>query len=273
MSESIIVMVKPWSIQHAESILSELDKHGKRRVVVRVDSLPFENLLQHYQDQSKEQYFLTMVRDMAGKPAVLALYEGDRTQFDKVKDALRLKHELDIPPHSSYQRNALHTSATEKEYQRELGVWSSFFRKEETTRDIKYLTLAIEEAKKAVPHNGYIVGAVIVLNDEVVSQAHNEENKEFNHAEAWAIKQCKDACGATLYVTMEPCDQRKSGRKSCCDFIVESGIVRVVYGVQDPDTYLKCRGIERLHVEGIITRHETDLEERCKLLTPALPFA
>ncbi len=98
-----------------------------------------------------------------------------------------------------------------------------------------YMSVALNEAKKALKHNEVPVGAVIVKNNRIISKAYNKkENKNnvINHAEILAIsKACKklhnwrlDDC--VIYVTMEPC-------MMCCGAIEQSRIKKIVYGVKN----------------------------------------
>ena len=136
-----------------------------------------------------------------------------------------------------------------------------------------FLKLAIKEAQKSKKCNGYKVGAVIVKNGLVLSKAYSLESKKYRHAEELAIKKCKEnLSGSIIYCTMEPCDYRRSGKKTCCEHIIESKIKKVVYGVFDPDTYVHCSGIEKLKQAGVEVYHLKTLEQKCKELTPSLPF-
>ncbi len=98
------------------------------------------------------------------------------------------------------------------------------------------MKLALDEAKKAKEMGEVPIGAVIVLNNTVISSAHNlreMEQRSIAHAEILAIdKACKEIGSwrlesATLYVTLEPCPM-------CAGAIVLSRIGRVVYGASDP---------------------------------------
>ncbi|WP_020063148.1 tRNA adenosine(34) deaminase TadA [Bacillus sp. 123MFChir2] len=103
-------------------------------------------------------------------------------------------------------------------------------------QDIYFMELAIEEAKKAGEIQEVPIGAVVVVDGEVISRAHNlreTEQRSVAHAELLAID---DACkklgtwrleNATLYVTLEPCPM-------CAGAIVLSRVERVVYGAADP---------------------------------------
>ncbi|HHL3302915.1 TPA: tRNA adenosine(34) deaminase TadA [Bacillus cereus] len=106
----------------------------------------------------------------------------------------------------------------------------------ERDQDIYFMQLAIEEAKKAEAIQEVPIGAVIVLNGEVISAAHNlreTEQRSIAHAELLAIDEACKKLGtwrledATLYVTLEPCPM-------CAGGIVLSRVKRVVYGAGDP---------------------------------------
>ena len=99
--------------------------------------------------------------------------------------------------------------------------------------DIDFMTIALEEAKKAAKKNEIPVGAVIVLNGKILSKAHNNKEKTHDiagHAEILALKKASkilnswNLSGATIYVTMEPC-------LMCSSAIINSRIKRIVYGV------------------------------------------
>ena len=95
---------------------------------------------------------------------------------------------------------------------------------------------AIKEAKKAYKKNEVPVGAIIVINDLIISRAHNltESTKSsLAHAEMLAIKRACQTLGysilneATIYSTLEPC-------LMCTGAIYQSRIKRVVYGTFEP---------------------------------------
>lgn len=101
--------------------------------------------------------------------------------------------------------------------------------------DIKYMALAINEAKKAQKRDEVPVGAIIVRDGEIIAKAYNtrEHGKNaLHHAEIKAIdKACKRLggwrlVGCTMYVTLEPCPM-------CAGAIVNARIERVVYGAHD----------------------------------------
>ncbi len=137
--------------------------------------------------------------------------------------------------------------------------------------DHTFLKEAILQALKSTSEDGYSVGAVIVIEGRIISKAFSGESKENTHAEEHAIKRYTGSLsGATIYSTMEPCDTRRSGKRSCCDLIIENKIARVVFGTFDPDKRIVCNGAETLETAGINAYQLKELEEECKKLCPRL---
>jgi len=103
-------------------------------------------------------------------------------------------------------------------------------------KDSHYMELAIKEALKAKAIGEVPIGAIIVLNDEIIGSGYNlreTEQRSIAHAEMLAIDKACSELGtwrledATLYVTLEPCPM-------CAGAIVLSRVKRVVYGAADP---------------------------------------
>ena len=137
--------------------------------------------------------------------------------------------------------------------------------------DLYYMNLAIEEALKALSMEEVPVGAVIVLDGEVISRAHNQRESlpdATAHAEILAIK---EACrvtsnwrleGATIYVTKEPCIM-------CAGAIINARLKRLVYGCDDPKggaavSLYNLLSDRRLNHQVEVTRGI--MEERCRQL-------
>jgi diaminohydroxyphosphoribosylaminopyrimidine deaminase/5-amino-6-(5-phosphoribosylamino)uracil reductase len=118
--------------------------------------------------------------------------------------------------------------------------------------DEYFMQLALGLAKKGEGFTSPnpMVGAVIVKNGRVVGKGyHHAAGKA--HAEVNAINDAGAlAQGATLYVTLEPCNH--TGRTPpCTEKIIASGIRRVVVAMHDPNPGVKGGGLEHLKHRGI----------------------
>ena len=101
--------------------------------------------------------------------------------------------------------------------------------------DDYWMGLALAEAGKAYEAGEVPIGAVLVMDDEVVATGHNRREtwKDATaHAEIIAIQAaCRKLgrwrlTGSTLYVTIEPCPM-------CAGALVMSRMDRLVYGSAD----------------------------------------
>lgn len=112
-----------------------------------------------------------------------------------------------------------------------------------------------------------MVGAVIVAGDMIVGKGYHERVGG-PHAEAIALREAgKKAAGATLYVTLEPCNH--FGRTPPCTVaVVGSGISRVVVGMADPNPHVDGGGAAYLRDLGIPVEVGV-LEQECRLLNQA----
>ncbi len=99
-----------------------------------------------------------------------------------------------------------------------------------------WMRRALRQAAAAMEMGEVPVGAVIVHDDTVIAESHNQRetlNDPTAHAEMIAITQAAEALGSwrlldcTLYVTLEPCPM-------CAGAIVQSRIPSVIYGTADP---------------------------------------
>jgi tRNA(adenine34) deaminase len=102
-------------------------------------------------------------------------------------------------------------------------------------QDIVGMRAALAQATIAADAGEVPVGAVVVVNGEVIATGHNRSISDVDpsgHAEIVALR---DACramanhrlsGATLFVTMEPCVM-------CVGAIAQARIGRVVFGAYD----------------------------------------
>ena len=104
--------------------------------------------------------------------------------------------------------------------------------------DNKWMAIAIEQAKKASQLGEVPVGAVLILNDKLVAQAHNQPistNDPTAHAEIQLLRiagiELKNyrLPNSTLYVTLEPCAM-------CLGAMIHARVSRVVFGAYDEKT-------------------------------------
>ena len=95
-----------------------------------------------------------------------------------------------------------------------------------------FMMEAIREAHKALELGEVPIGAVIVLDGEIIARAHNlreTTQSAVSHAELLAIEEACHKMGswrlerAALYITLEPCAM-------CSGAIILSRIERVIYG-------------------------------------------
>lgn len=102
--------------------------------------------------------------------------------------------------------------------------------------DIDFMQLALEQARGALAVGEVPVGAVLVLDDQVVGRGANRPIGNCDptaHAEIGALRAGATALGSyrlndtVLYVTLEPC-------LMCAAAIVHARVRRVVFGAWDP---------------------------------------
>lgn len=118
--------------------------------------------------------------------------------------------------------------------------------------DIHFMRLALREARKGIGRTSPnpSVGAVIVQDDTVISRGYHKKAGT-PHAEIHALRKAGDkAFGATIYVTLEPCNH--TGRTPPCSHAVAAaGIKRVVVGMEDPNPLVSGSGNDYLREQGI----------------------
>ena len=118
--------------------------------------------------------------------------------------------------------------------------------------DTKFSLLAIRHAQRGIGQTGPnpSVGCVIVKNNKIVGRGVTAHGGR-PHAETLAIEQAGTECkGATMYVSLEPCCHQGE-TPPCTDSIKESGIIRVVSSLMDPDPRMSGKGFQRLRNGGI----------------------
>jgi tRNA(adenine34) deaminase len=132
---------------------------------------------------------------------------------------------------------------------------------DDTQDHVRFMALALAEARAAAAEGNLAVGSVIVRGGQVIGRGHNlvrTSGDPTAHAETVAIR---NACrslgapelpGATCYTTMEPCPM-------CCWAIVVAGIERVVLGARHVDVGNITVGDYRVERLIAMTRRELAL--------------
>jgi diaminohydroxyphosphoribosylaminopyrimidine deaminase / 5-amino-6-(5-phosphoribosylamino)uracil reductase len=106
--------------------------------------------------------------------------------------------------------------------------------------------LELAERGRGTTHPNPVVGAVVVREGAIIGEGWHERQGG-PHAEVVALEAAGEAArGATLYVTLEPCDHHGS-QHPCVAAVIGAGIAKVVVGAKDPTR----DGIARLREAGI----------------------
>lgn len=118
--------------------------------------------------------------------------------------------------------------------------------------DIQYMQrcLALAEKGRYTARPNPVVGALLVKEGQVLAEGWHEKAGE-DHAEIMTLRSAgAEAKGATLYVSLEPCSF--TGRTGpCADAVIEAGIVRLVFGMTDPNPAVNGKGLEKIKAAGI----------------------
>lgn len=102
--------------------------------------------------------------------------------------------------------------------------------------DVRHMQRAIQLGQRARDEGEVPVGALVVLNGEVVGEGWNQpigSRDPSAHAEILALRSAAKnvgnyrLVGATVYATLEPCAM-------CAGAMVHARIARLVYGARDP---------------------------------------
>jgi tRNA(adenine34) deaminase len=122
--------------------------------------------------------------------------------------------------------------------------------------DERHMRLALELAARAAISGEVPVGAVLVVNGEVLGQGYNRPISSHDptaHAEIQALREAAQRLGnyrlpgATLYVTLEPCVM-------CAGALMHARVARVVFGAADPKTGA-CGSVVDLFAEARLNHH------------------
>jgi len=104
------------------------------------------------------------------------------------------------------------------------------------SEDERFMRAALDLARRARERGEVPVGAVVVLDDAIVGEGFNQPIAAHDptaHAEIVALRDAARRIrnyrltGATLYVTIEPCQM-------CVGALVHARVARIVYGACEP---------------------------------------
>jgi tRNA(adenine34) deaminase len=121
------------------------------------------------------------------------------------------------------------------------------------------MTLALDAARAAGEAGEVPIGAVVVVDGEIVATAGNERERRADptaHAEVLALRAAAERAGswrldgATLYVTLEPCPM-------CAGALVAARVARVVFGAANVEAG-SCGTLYNLCVDPRLN-HEVDV--------------
>jgi len=113
----------------------------------------------------------------------------------------------------------------------------------------RYLQAAIDEARTGLAEGGIPIGAVLVLDGEIIGRGHNRRMQQGStvlHAEMDCLENAGRLPAAAyrrcvLYSTLSPCDM-------CSGAVLLYGIPKLVIGenrtFQGPEDHLRSRGVE-----------------------------
>lgn len=119
--------------------------------------------------------------------------------------------------------------------------------------DARFMELALEEARRAALAGEVPVGAVVVLEGEILGRAHNASialSDPTAHAEVLALRGAAATIGnyrlpgAALYVTVEPCAM-------CAGALLHARVARLIYGAPDPKAGAVSSVLRLLETPGL----------------------
>jgi tRNA(adenine34) deaminase len=132
-----------------------------------------------------------------------------------------------------------------------------------------FMRVAIEQAQLGLAAGEVPIGAVLVVNDEIVSRAFNQPIGSVDptaHAEVLVLRDAARTRGnyrltdAIVYVTVEPC-------LMCVGALVHARVREVVYGAAEPKTGALVSTMRALDSPGLNHRFSMVsgiLEDDCR---------
>lgn len=141
-----------------------------------------------------------------------------------------------------------------------------------TSVNLQAARLAVAEARRSKPDPGkspLFVGAVAVVDGEIIASAFRGEKASGDHAEFTLLEKklkTRKLAGATIFTTLEPCTKRGKNKIPCVIRLIQRRVAKVVIGTLDPNRVVKGEGELRLREAGIMVSRfpaglQSELEE------------
>ncbi len=104
--------------------------------------------------------------------------------------------------------------------------------------------LELAEKGRGLTSTNPMVGAVLVRDGKVIAEGFHERFGK-SHAERQLLEKFDQKISSKdiLYVNLEPCCHTHKKTPPCAQFLIDSGIKTVVYGMKDPNPEVAGKGI------------------------------
>ena len=103
-------------------------------------------------------------------------------------------------------------------------------------KELYFMERALAQAQKAYEEDEVPVGAVLIIDNEIVAEGHNQPintNDPTSHAEINVIREATKELNnyrlenSSIYVTLEPC-------LMCCGAMIHARIENLIFSTKDP---------------------------------------
>ena len=117
----------------------------------------------------------------------------------------------------------------------------------------QFMDAALEQARRALAAGEVPIGAVLVIDDEIVARAFNQPISSCDptaHAEVLVVREAARIVGnyrltaADVYVTLEPC-------LMCVGALIHARVRRLIYGASEPKTGALVSTARTLETPGL----------------------
>jgi tRNA(adenine34) deaminase len=121
-----------------------------------------------------------------------------------------------------------------------------------------FMDAALEQARLALAAGEVPIGAVLVIDDEIVARAFNQPISSCDptaHAEVLVVREAARAVGnyrltaADVYVTLEPC-------LMCVGALIHARVRKLIYGAAEPKTGALVSTTRTLETPGLNHRFD-----------------